>query len=119
MTGAEPAARQGEVWFTDLDPTRGREQAGRRPVLVLSVDQIGTGTSRLFIGAPLTTRDHRVRLHLAVESPEGGLRAPSYLMPEQIRCLSRGRLIERWGRVSDGVLLEAIRRARLMIRPPL
>lgn len=31
---------RGEIYFVDLDPTRGREQAGRRPVLVLSIDAI-------------------------------------------------------------------------------
>jgi mRNA interferase MazF len=32
--------RRGEIYFVDLNPTKGREQAGRRPVLVLSVDAI-------------------------------------------------------------------------------
>jgi mRNA interferase MazF len=32
--------RRGEIYFLDLDPARGREQAGRRPVLVLSIDAI-------------------------------------------------------------------------------
>jgi mRNA interferase MazF len=32
--------RRGEIYFADLDPVQGREQAGRRPVLVLSIDAI-------------------------------------------------------------------------------
>ena len=32
--------RRGEIYFVDLNPVRGREQAGQRPVLVLSVDEI-------------------------------------------------------------------------------
>ena len=32
--------RRGEIYFLDLDPVKGREQAGWRPVLVLSIDEI-------------------------------------------------------------------------------
>ena len=34
------AVRRGEIYFVDLNPVQGREQAGRRPVLVLSIDAI-------------------------------------------------------------------------------
>jgi mRNA-degrading endonuclease toxin of MazEF toxin-antitoxin module len=71
-----PAARQGEIWFASLDPVQGREQAARRPVLIVSVDQLGTGPSQLAIVAPLTSRDHNQRIHVGLEPPEGGVRAP-------------------------------------------
>ncbi len=32
--------KRGEIYFVDLNPTKGREQSGNRPVLVLSVDSI-------------------------------------------------------------------------------
>lgn len=38
MTGKE--IHRGEIHFVDLNPTKGREQAGQRPVLVLSIDAI-------------------------------------------------------------------------------
>jgi mRNA interferase MazF len=44
---AEP--RRGEIWLADLRPTHGREQAGRRPVLVLSVDSFNSGPADLVI----------------------------------------------------------------------
>lgn len=34
------AIRRGEIYFVNLNPVRGREQAGNRPVLVLSIDDI-------------------------------------------------------------------------------
>jgi mRNA interferase MazF len=34
------AIHRGEVYFVDLNPVKGREQAGLRPVLVLSIDKI-------------------------------------------------------------------------------
>jgi mRNA interferase ChpB len=36
--------RQGEIWMADLEPTRGREQRGRRPVLIVSRDRFNTIT---------------------------------------------------------------------------
>lgn len=47
---------RGEVWMVDLSPTRGREQAGMRPALVLAVDKFNHGPADLVIVVPLTNR---------------------------------------------------------------
>ena len=109
MTATAPA-RQGEVWFASLDPVLGREQAGSRPVLIVSVDQLGTGPSQLTIAVPLTSRDHGQRIHVKVEPPEGGVRSTSHIMPEQVRTISRERLVERWGTVRPQTLEQVIYR---------
>jgi mRNA interferase MazF len=111
-------ARQGEVWFIDLDPTRGREQAGRRPALIVSVDQLGTGPSELAIVVPLTRTERPNPLYVAIEPPEGGVRDASYAMPEMVRAVSRERLVERWGVVRDAILEQVLQRVRLLVRPP-
>lgn len=111
-------ARQGEVWFVDLEPTRGREQAGRRPAVVVSVDQLGRGPSELAIVVPLTRTDHGQRLHVEIDPPNGGVRQRSYAMPEMVRSVSRDRLVERRGMLDDATLSEIARRARLLIRDP-
>ena len=118
MRGEIPAGRQGEVWFTSLDPVEGREQAGRRPVLIVSVDQLGTGPSQLAIVTPLTSRDHAQRLHVRIEPPEGGVRSTSWIMPEQVRTVARQRLVERWGQVRLTTLEQVIRRVHLLTRAP-
>jgi mRNA interferase MazF len=110
------AARQGEVWFVDLEPTRGREQAGRRPAVTVSVDQLGSGPSELAIVVPLTRTDHRQRLHVPIDPPNGGVRQRSYAMPEMVRAVSRDRLVERWGMLDDATLVEIARRVRLLVR---
>ena len=43
----EPA--RGDVWLIDLNPTRGREQAGRRPALIVSVDEFNSGYAGLVV----------------------------------------------------------------------
>jgi mRNA interferase MazF len=47
--------RRGEIWLAGLRPTRGREQSGRRPVLVLSVDFFNAGPADLVVVLPLTS----------------------------------------------------------------
>ena len=118
MSGEMPSARQGEVWFAALDLVEGREQAGRRPVLIVSVDQLGTGPSQLAIVAPLTSRDHAQRIHVGVEPPEGGVRSPSWIMPEQVRSIARTRLVERRGQVRPNTLEQVLHRVHLLTRAP-
>jgi mRNA interferase MazF len=98
MSEREPnTPRRGEVWLVDLDPTRGREQAGRRPALVLSVDDFNLGPARLVIVAPVTGRRRAIPAHVHVEPPEGGLRQPSAVLCDGVRSISTDRLITRWG----------------------
>ena len=95
---------RGEVWFADLNPTRGHEQAGRRPVLVVSHDVFSRGPAELAVVLPITSRLERIRSHVRLDPPEGGLRSPSAIMCEAIRSVSRERLIKRFGRVGDGTM---------------
>ena len=68
-----PAPLRGEVWMADLDPTRGHEQAGKRPCLVVSADVFNTGPAGLAIALPLTTKAKAIRSHVEVAPPEGGV----------------------------------------------
>lgn len=93
-------ASRGEVWDADLNPTRGHEQAGTRPVLVLSVDELNKGPAELAIVIPISTKDKKVRSQVAVHPPEGGLTELSFVKCEAIRSVSTLRLIRRRGNVS-------------------
>jgi len=90
-----------EVWFADLSPTRGHEQAGRRPVLVVSHDVFNRGPAEFAVVLPITSSLKQIRSHVRLDPPEGGLRSPSAIMCEAIRSVSKERLIERFGRVDD------------------
>lgn len=109
-------ARQGEVWFCELNPTRGREQAGRRPAVVVSVNQLGAGPSNLAIVVPLTTTIQDNPMHPQIDPPEGGLRDRSWALPDMVRSVDRSRLIERWGRVGPETLEQIGSRVRLLVR---
>ncbi len=98
---------RGEIWLADLDPTRGHEQAGRRPVLVISSDIYNRGPSGLVFVLPLTRTDRRIPIHIEVRPPEGGLRETSYVLTDAIRSISRERLGgSAWGRVSTETMRE-------------
>lgn len=91
---------RGEIWLVDLNPIRGHEQAGRRPALVVSTDVFNNGPADLVVVAPMTTRDRRVPLHVRIEPPEGGVRETSFVKCEDVRSISKERLVQRWGTVS-------------------
>jgi len=118
VNGEAREARQREIWFVDLDPIIGREQAGRRPALVVSVDQIGTGPSGPCIVVPLTTTQRPNPLYIEIAPPEGGIRERCWAMPEMVRSISRRRLVERSGAVRPATLEAVIGRIRLLTRPP-
>ena len=106
----------GEVWLADLEPTRGNEQAGQRPVLVVSTDRFNQGRSRLVVAVPFTTRRRDLPIHVEVRPPDGGLREVSFAMCEQVRSLAVDRLgPQPFGSVSPTVLSGVEARLRLLL----
>lgn len=105
MVATTPLA--GDVWLCRLDPVEGREQAGIRPVLIVSGNRYNALPSTLVIILPITSRNRNVAFHMQVEPPEGGLRAISYVLADQPRTVSTSRLMERWGSVERTTLQEA------------
>ncbi len=87
------APRRGEVWFVDLNPTRGHEQGGRRPALIVSVDAFNRGKAGLVFIVPLTTRFRGLPTHVAVHPPAGGVREESWARCEDLRSISVERLV--------------------------
>ena len=84
--------RYGEIWTANLNPTRGHEQAGARPVLIVSTNGFNKGAADLVFILPLTRTDRGIPLHVPVEPPEGGLVAKSFLMCDMLRSISKQRL---------------------------
>ncbi len=96
---------RGQIWRVNFDPVRGHEQAGRRPALIVSDDQFNYGPAGLVILLPLTRTDRRVYSHLAIDPPEGGVQSRSYIMCEQVRAVSKERLIDApWGSISTATM---------------
>ncbi len=110
------APHQGDVVWTDPDPTRGSEQAKARPFVIVSVDQLNRSPIGLALAVPLTRTDFQNALHLEIAPPEGGVRERSFAMPEQLRALAHERITARLGQLRAGTLTELLRRCRLLLR---
>jgi len=97
--------RRGEVWLANLDPTRGSEQAGTRPVLVFQNDVINRFTTTLLC-VPMTTNLRRASLPSCVQitKGEGGLTSDSVALCHQLRVVDKTRLIKRPGAASPKTL---------------
>ncbi|MEO0869805.1 MAG: type II toxin-antitoxin system PemK/MazF family toxin [Cyanobacteria bacterium J06642_11] len=106
---------RGEVWLVNLNPVKGREQAGKRPCLVISVDLFNNGSADLVIALPITSKNKRIPFHVKVDPPEGGLKIRSYVKCEDVRSISKERLDQRWGRVSQDILVLVEDRLKILM----
>ena len=90
---------RGEIYFIDLDSTKGREQRGRRPVLVVSVDAINTQplVVAVVVGtdARNVSRDYPVNIRLPAE--ETGLPRDTVFLCFQIRSIDPSRFSDSAG----------------------
>lgn len=109
---------RGEVWWADLNPVVGREQAGCRPVLVISADIFNEGPTGLVTVIPLTTTQRGTPLHVEITPPEGGLTSVSYAMCEQLRTISKDRLDNRSGSVGREVMATVEDRIKTLLDLP-
>jgi mRNA interferase MazF len=106
---------RGEVWLVNFDPTRGREQAGKRPALVVSTNGFNKSPAELVVVIPITSKDKKIPWHVPVEPPEGGTKTKSFIMCEAVRSISKERMVERWGIVSTTILHEVDDRLRILM----
>jgi len=98
---------RGDVRWAELNPVRGREQAGRRPILVLSHD-VFNERSGTVIAVALTSKEPRAGFPLTLESRAAGLKNRSWIKISQIRTLSAERLGARLARASEEELARVL-----------
>jgi mRNA interferase MazF len=89
----------GEVVWADLNPVVGHEQAGRRPVVVLSAD-VFNERSGTVIAMALTSQPQRAGFPLTLELKSVKLRKRAWVKISQVRTLSTRRLGKKLGRVA-------------------
>ncbi|MBU8813371.1 MULTISPECIES: type II toxin-antitoxin system PemK/MazF family toxin [Mycolicibacterium] len=99
----------GSVVWVDLNPTLGREQAGRRPAVIVASSGYLEAVTELAIVVPATTTDRGWPQHVELTGPGLTLPRPTYAMTEQPRTVSRQRIASAAGAV-DSRCLASIRR---------
>jgi mRNA interferase MazF len=98
---------RGDIRWADLNPMRGREQAGHRPVLVLSHD-VFNERSGTVIALAITSHEPRAGFPLTLESAAEGLPKRSWIKISQIRTLSTDRIGQRLARASEEELARVV-----------
>lgn len=99
--------KRGDVFYVDLDPTQGSEQAGTRPVLVIQND-VGNEYAPTVIVAPFTTKSFTKHYPTNVNVFKGipGLKEDSTVLLSQIRTLDKSRLERKVGHLPPTLLRE-------------
>ena len=98
---------RGEIRWADLNPVRGREQAGQRPVLILSHD-VFNERSGTVIAVAMTSQEPRAGFPLTLESKATGLTKRSWVKISQIRTLSVDRISRRIAHASEEELARVL-----------
>jgi mRNA interferase MazF len=98
---------RGDILWADLNPVKGHEQAGLRPVLILS-PEIFNERSGTVIALALTSQPQKAGFPLSFELTSVALSKPTWVKISQIRTLSVERLGKRMGRVSDDEMRQIV-----------
>lgn len=100
--------RQGEIWFADLNPTKGSEQSGKRPVVIISGDTFNDALP-IVIVVPVTSKIKSYpTCVLLLASKMNGLGKDSEAVPFQVRAIAKKRLAKRVGHITEEELREIL-----------
>ena len=99
---------RGEIRWAELNPTRGHEQAGLRPVLILSQDVFNERSGTL-IAVALTSQPQRAGFPLTLELAEAKLPKRSWVKISQIRTLAVERIGKRLGRATPEEMAQVLK----------
>jgi mRNA interferase MazF len=91
---------RGEIYWADLEPIRGREQGGTRPVLVLSHELFNIRSETVIVMA-VTGQPQRAGFPLTWSVPRGSLPRESWVKISQVRTISTDRLSGRLGQLGE------------------
>lgn len=94
--------KRGEIWYADLEPTKGYEQAGERPVIIIQHNLINKIAPTVIV-IPLTTnlKQATKKTCVALNTEETGLMADSVALCHQIRILDKRRLDRKVGELTE------------------
>jgi mRNA interferase MazF len=95
---------RGQIWlveFPTIEEVVGREQAGTRPALVLSTHEFNDNRSGLVVVIPITKAMRSISSHVPIKRPEAGVPEDCFIMCEQVKSVSKDRLINQFGTVSS------------------
>lgn len=105
----------GDIWLAELDPVVGREQGGRRPVVVVSTDGFHDLPINMIMVVPLTSHDRGLVTQPRIAAGQSGLSRVSVARPEDLRAVDASRLRRRLGSVGADELADIRRVLRYFL----
>lgn len=108
--------RRGEIWLLDWSPSRGSEQAGFRPALIIQTDAANSnpGYPNTIVLA-ISTKGKPVPFHVALQPCRGnGLTEASFVKCEQVLTVAKDRLVKKLGRIGEKEL-QQVRQAVMLV----
>lgn len=109
---------KGDIWWADLNPVRGREQSGIRPVLIISRNAFNQHSGTV-IALALTSKEPKAEYPLTLPITTANLPKPSWVKIGQIRTLSIERLTSKLSQVDDAEMAQIIAGLNLLLQNPL
>jgi mRNA interferase MazF len=98
--------KQKEIWMADLNPVKGSEQEGFRPVVIVSGNMLNTYLP-IVIACPLTSNVKNMKGNIVLNpNTTNGLKCDSEVLIFHIRSISKERLVKMIGTISDAELKE-------------
>lgn len=107
--------RRSEVWLADFGEPAGREQAGGRPAVVVSADELNESVAGVVIVIPVTTARRDLPSHAEIDPADSGLDEISYAKCEDVKSISQQRMIARLGAVDAAVAFRIGRALRFLL----
>lgn len=97
--------KRGEIFFVNLEPTKGSEQGGTRPALIVQ-NNIGNQYSSTTIIAPLTSKIYQKEypMNVFVSKEDSGLEKDSIILLNQIRTIDKTRIGKRMGILDNATM---------------
>ncbi|HXY44202.1 MAG TPA: type II toxin-antitoxin system PemK/MazF family toxin [Acidimicrobiales bacterium] len=109
------SARRGDIWLVDFAEPVGREQAGRRPAVIVSADRLNDSPAGVVVVVPCTRTRRDLPSHIEIDPEKSGLDAVSYAKCEDVKSVSEQRLVTHVGAVDDEGLFAIGRVLRFLL----
>lgn len=100
--------KQREIWFADLNPTKGSEQSGIRPVVIISGDTMNSNAGLSLI-CPLSSRIKNYSGTIVLsKTTQNGLTSDSEVLVFQMRVVTKDRFLNKIGKITEAQLHEIV-----------
>ena len=109
--------KRGEIWLLDWSPSRGSEQAGFRPALIIQTDAANSNPNYPnTIVLAVSTKGKPIPFHVPLKPNSiNGLTEVSFVKCEQILTVAKERLVKKLGIIDEGELQQISRAVRLVL----